>query len=613
MIGVTLLASRVVVKKCLTLATLSFSLAAAVATSALADKPIFQDIAIGGGMDAATIFVEQQDGMWTRITDHPRTIPFNITIAMSRGYIQFYRIGRALDQNAVVGFASTYSGLTTGYAGTANFISTSINSLTSVSGPVNIPIDGYTRLDHRDERAIVNGCNSRWTETESGHSFRYSLPLAMHADAREHRRKRFPYYLNEYEGYGDFARAIATGFVGLKVECLGTDTKPSRPDSKPPSSSDGEPRSAGEDPADRSGPIEVKMDLDIAGGNACPRNAKITTRIVYDHPKTAKFDIVRNGKILKTVEIEARREALSDGSTQWVVDRIDNVDAKAGQNQFRIVVKGGGRSGMKVANVECAPFQILFSNLAYNVANGGTCPKQVWETATFSATGPGEATMQLVQENGSVFYEKKLTAILKNGEYRLVNQRVLSIDRDTDEKFRAQIKGQSGVHSKWAQLKVSCPKRTSPKPENKKEGPKKLDTKPKTSHSTGTKAPRANPRPQKKAEPARTNPVSKKPQIVCKGGKIFNGSCQCGSSKTRRKIGERQYQCIAVAKPPAKNKAVRSNPMPRDKAARANPASKKQSLICKGGEVRGGRCHCGKKKVAKKLSNRQFACVARRG
>lgn len=599
MTGNTPIALWALVKKYLAPLALCVGFAGALPTSAFAAKPQFREIEIGGGFDVTTIVVEQQDNKWTRISNHPRTIPIHVKIKMSRGYIQFYRVGRGLTNGAVRGISLTHRLRPGGNSATDNRIEASIDSRTSVDGPVSIPIDEYTRLNASDEQAIVNRCNSKWTETERGHSFSYSLPLAMHADAREHRRKRFPYYLNEYEGYGDFARATATGFVGLKVECLGTDTKPSRPDSKPPSEPDSAPRASSSDPAKNSGPIEVTMNLDVAGGNACPRNATVKTRIIYDHPKTARFDIVRNGKVLKTVEIKARREALSDGSRQWVVDRIDNVDAKAGQNQFRIVVKGGGKSGMKTANVQCAPFQVLFSGLTYNVVDGGTCPKKVWETTTFSATGPGQATMQLVQENGSVFYEKTLKTILKNGKYTLVNQRVLSIERDTNKKFRAQIKGQSGIHSKWARLKVSCPKRTNPKAENKKEGPKGLVSKPKTTHSSTTGPVRSDARPR----------------LVCTGGKVVKGRCQCGNSKIRKRVGQKQFQCVAVAKPTEKAKAARANAVRKNKPvpARTNPVSTKQRLICAGGTVRGGRCHCGQKEVTKKQGNRRFVCVARRG
>ena len=323
-------------------------------------------------------------------------------------------------------------------------------------------------------------------------------------------------------------------------------------------------------------PINVSMDLDVAGGNSCPRNVTVKTSITYNYPKTAKFDIVRNGKVLKTVEIKAKRVPVSHGPTQWVIHRQDQVEAKAGQNMFRVVVKGGGKSALKMVDIECQPFQVLFSDLKYNVADGGACPKQVWETATFTATGPGQATMQLVQENGHVFYEKKLETILKNGKYKLVGQRVLNIDRDTNVKFRAQIKGSSGIHSKWAKLKVTCPKRTNPKAASKS-GSSNVSAAPQSSSS-----------------------ANKPKKIVCKGGQVKNGKCACPKGTKREKIANSKFHC-KVEK--------RITPQKKKNPVRTNPKQKQNQLICKGGKIKNNKCRCGPNKVRKKVENGVFRCV----
>ncbi len=641
------------IKKSLLRAALAISGLGMLVSPSLADKPLFRTVEIGGGFNAATVYVDQQDGRWTKLNSSGAQIPFHLKIEMSRGYIVFYRVGRTLTNGAVREsyIASNQWG---GYAvpGRDN----DVDARERVDKSMNIFINDTT-LNGTDKQAIINGCNAKSNETEHGHSFQYNVPLALHADARRHRRLQSMTSSEDgtYKGYGDFARATATGFVGLTVRCLGADTKLSRNGSQTSKPSDGGiPLPSNADTAPSGDPIEVKMNLDVAGGNACPRNARVTTRIVYEQEKTAQFDIVRNGKVLKTVEIKARREPLSDGSVQWVVDRIDNVEAKAGQNQFRIVVKGGGKSAMKVANIECAPFEILFSDLKYNVADGGSCPKKVWETATFQASGPGTAVLQLVQENGSVFYEKQMETILKNGTYRMVNQRVLSIDRDTDKKFRAQIKGQSGVHSKWAQLKVTCATRTNPNPGAPKPGADKLTAEPRNTASPDTpkrvnpepkraslvckggkvangkcrcganrtlvkigkaafacqkQAVRVTPQPNKDAgTPKRVNPEPKRASLVCKGGKVANGKCRCGQNRTLVKIGKAAFAC--------QKQAVRVTPQPRKNAEnpkRVQPQQTKQRLVCQGGKVQGGKCRCGQKKVARKIGNRQFACVPRQG
>jgi hypothetical protein len=632
-------------RKCLLRAALSLWAFGMLVSPSLADKPKFRLVEIGGGFGVETLYVDQNDGRWTKTSGHVRTIPYHLRVDMSRGYIVRIETGRALLDGAVR-VPSTSAG--------RNWWR--VDAATSDERHLALQLNNLTRLHPSDESAIVDGCNAKPDQAADGHSFNYSIPLAVHVDAKRHRRPKAmigTFGDEAYAPYGDSARGTATGFVGVKIVCMGTDAKyPRGATTKPPSDPDAQPRATG--PVPSSEPVEVLMNLDVAGGNACPRNARITTRIVYEQAKTARFDIVRNGKVLKTVEIKARREPLSDGSTQWVVDRIDDVEAKAGQNQFRVVVKGGGRSAMKVANIECAPFEILFSDLQYNVAGGGSCPKKVWETATFSASGPGTAVLQLVQENGSVFYEKQMETILKNGAYKLVNQRVLSIDRDTDRKFRAQIKGQSGVHSKWAELKVTCPKRTNPRPEAKKPGadhltaeprstaspekPKRVSPEPKqaslvckggkvangkcrcganrtlvkigkAAFACQKQAVRTNPEPKKQAEkPKRVNPEPKQASLVCKGGKVANGKCRCGPNRTLVKIGKAAFAC--------QKQAARANPEPRknaEKPKRVQPQQTRQNLVCQGGKVQGGKCRCGQKKVAKKVGNRQFACVPRKG
>jgi hypothetical protein len=73
----------------------------------------------------------------------------------------------------------------------------------------------------------------------------------------------------------------------------------------------------------------------------------VKTSITYNYPKTAKFDIVRNDKMLKTVEVKAKRVPVSHGPIQWVIHRQDQVEAKAGKNMFRVVVKGAAKAHSK--------------------------------------------------------------------------------------------------------------------------------------------------------------------------------------------------------------------------------------------------------------------------
>lgn len=113
----------------------------------------------------------------------------------------------------------------------------------------------------------------------------------------------------------------------------------------------------------------------------------------------------------------------------------------------------------------------------------------------------------------------------------------------------------------------------------------------------------ATAKPPETKKPVRVNPQPKQPRIVCNGGRVSRGECTCGKNKSRKKIGSRQYQCVASAGPPK-----RTNP------ARVNSKARTQNVICRGGAVKGGRCRCGGNQVAKKLGAHKFACVVpRRG
>jgi len=81
-----------------------------------------------------------------------------------------------------------------------------------------------------------------------------------------------------------------------------------------------------------------------------------------------------------------------------------------------------------------------------------------------------------------------------------------------------------------------------------------------------------------------------------------------GGSRTLVKIGKAAFAC--------QKQAVRVTPQPKknvDKPRRVQPQQTKQRLVCQGGKVQGGKCRCGQKKVARKIGNRQFACVPRQG
>ncbi len=277
-------------------------------------------------------------------------------------------------------------------------------------------------------------------------------------------------------------------------------------------------------------PVEVKLTVEPRPGKACPRSTKIKTRIVYNYNKTATFNILRNGKKIKTVKIKARKVSLSHGPTQWVINREDVVEAKAGQNRFRIKVKGGGQSQVQTANIECAPFEVLSAKLQYDVVGSASCPKKVWQTVTFTANGPGRLVYQLIRKfNGTVAVEKSLKPILKNGIYKLVGQQVLTINKSVDQEFRVQVKGQSGNNSAWARLKVDCPQKGN-------KGASGIKTAPKKTHAKQDK-------PRIKTAPLPKKSKRKLTKITCKKGKVRAGKCYCGVKRKQVRTGKRSYIC----------------------------------------------------------------------
>ena len=236
-------------------------------SSSLADSPEFRRVEISGGINATTLYVNQDGNRWTQILGYEAIIPVHVNIEMSKGYIEFYRIGRNLTDGAVRDILLTHYNNNSGTP-----YERDVDSSTSVNKTTNVPVGGGVRLNPTDEQAIVGRCNSKLAEISSGHHFSYVIPLALHADAKRRRRLNTPFDITydggAYRGYGDSARATATGTVSVRIECLKNEvTRDTAPPSTPPN--DGEPRSGNDDnnipkpPANQDlgfdqGPMKVK-------------------------------------------------------------------------------------------------------------------------------------------------------------------------------------------------------------------------------------------------------------------------------------------------------------------------------------------------------------------
>lgn len=407
---------------------------------------------------------------------------------------------------------------------------------------------------------IVRACNQHLTEgPRTRHTFTWPVTFTLSANTNTSQYATAP-SAGEFNG-GDANKSTQ---IRLGVECVPYESM-----------------EAGADP------VEVTADVQTVQG-VCPSRTTVRTRIVYHYQRQVKFDIVRNGKVMKTVTAAPERIAVSHGPDLWVVDRTDEVESPAGQGMFRIIVKDGGRSALKLVNVECAPFQVLFSDLKYNVPGDNSCPAKVPETVNFITNGPGKATYQIVQEDGSAFYEKEVEAVLKDGQYRLVGKRVLTIYKDTNRKFKAQIKGSDGIHTAWVPLNVKCV--------NQKEGPKDLVAEPENRDDKANPSVKiATPPSPKPARAEPTKPVRVTPdkptgpRLVCNGGKVSHGKCICRKGRLVTPLGGNRFECRAVE-------------------VRTTPPAKPAALTCKGGKVRGNACKCGRAMEAVKVGKTAYVC-----
>jgi len=105
-------------------------------TSSFADSPKFRKIEISGGINAATLYVNQDGNRWTQLLGYETTIPVYVDIEMSKGYIEFYRIGRNLTDGAVRGILLTHE-----YNNSGTPYESDVDSSTSVNKTTDIAVE----------------------------------------------------------------------------------------------------------------------------------------------------------------------------------------------------------------------------------------------------------------------------------------------------------------------------------------------------------------------------------------------------------------------------------------------------------------------------------------
>ena len=503
-----------------------------------------------------TLTVAQENGQWTRITDHPRRIPVHMNIQMSRGYVVFYRVGRNLTNGAVRGILLTHRGNNSG-----TLIETVVDSRPSLSGTFNVFVGGGSRLNPTDERAIVAGCNAKPDKLSPGHSFSYTLPLALHADAKRKRRRYFPVRFGDtYKPYGEFARAAATGSVSLRIECLGH-SKPSRGSAdttKPPSGAP--PR----------GTQLLNVSIRPKGTRTvCPRPYVMTATIRASRKsgqqvRHVSYAIEKNG-----VRGNWNREQMFWDGTTFRLDVRQDFSLDPGKHNVRLILKNGKKSDVIVTpEVTCPSFKVLTAKLQYNVVGGDKCPKKVWETATFTTSAPGEVKYAIFNKGMQKLHSGWIVAKNHGSVYKAVAQRVLTMEAYKGLRGVKALNKSSVAKKAWTQLEVSCP--AVPK---RDDGPEGLTGTKNPSHG----GPATGPARIKIAVP----PTSKPPRV--RRGKATSIRCTRGFKLKGKR-------CVKIAKPAKRSiRCMRGFKPVRGQCLKVHrPASrtKARKLRLKGGQGR---------------------------
>ncbi len=145
-----------------------------------------------------------------------------------------------------------------------------------------IPVSGLGIASDSTGDKITEACNRYLTDgPREARGFTWPITVTLSVDTRRWKPKFVGAIDPETYGGGDVSRQST---FRVKVNCVPY-----------PSMIRG---------AD---PVEVKLTVEPRPGNACPRNTKITTRIVYHYKKTATFNILRNGKKSKRLKSKPER------------------------------------------------------------------------------------------------------------------------------------------------------------------------------------------------------------------------------------------------------------------------------------------------------------------
>ncbi|MGI9352737.1 MAG: hypothetical protein ACR2O3_14325 [Rhizobiaceae bacterium] len=121
---------------------------------------------------------------------------------------------------------------------------------------------------------------------------------------------------------------------------------------------------------------------------------------------------------------------------------------------LQLTCSGAGGGGL-AQPTEPSNFAVSSTDLKYNMIDNGKCPRKIWETITFRTNGPGRISYELKHSGGLVLHRGEAQAQLYDGQFKAVVQRTFQM-QETDMELNVIPEGFESAQSGWKRLNVKC-------------------------------------------------------------------------------------------------------------------------------------------------------------
>lgn len=417
------------------------------------------------------------------------------------------------------------------------------------------------------DQTMVDMCNSAHSELPSEDAVVNTAGITVFAGFSWHKRSSV-FQANETGwGFSDGRPAIAFTTIEVQVVCNG----------KPV------PRAA-ELPPTRARPKPVSVDLGVGQhGETCPKAVTVKAYADYKSPTTATMRMLAMGKRAGRIRKVETRRVEAFGKVWHRAETEFGYTMDPGEKTFKLLVDGIA-DAERTVTIDCPPFKVISAWLKYEVKDGGLCPKEIVETATFKTTRPGWVDYVIKHQSGLPAWQDRLTARRSGGGYSATHVRTFTVG-EFDSQFMADVKN-SPANSGWVGLKVECPvvqAVTGATDQGSLPRIRPERTPQETIVKTAPQAAmpdliRPNVAPQQAVIGNSSKLVKPAQKPVCSGGRLVKASsnpavyrCLCAQGKPRQM--KKGWLCPATLAPQA-----------------AKP-------LCRDGVVRNGKCVCGASKT----------------